>query len=76
MGDRVLVGKPKGRRPLGRPRRRWTDNIKIDFQGNGFGSRLGFCGYGQGQVTGYCQRGDEQLGFMKCGEFHEKLRHC
>jgi hypothetical protein len=28
---RVLVGKPEGRRPLGRPRRRWEDNIKMDF---------------------------------------------
>jgi len=27
-----LVGKPEGKRPLGRPRRRWEDNIKIDFQ--------------------------------------------
>ena len=27
----VLVGKPEGKRPLGRPRRRWEDNIKIDF---------------------------------------------
>ena len=26
---RVLVGKPEGKRPLGRPRRRWVDNIKI-----------------------------------------------
>jgi hypothetical protein len=26
----VMVGKPEGKRPLGRPRRRWTDNIKID----------------------------------------------
>jgi len=26
---RVLVGKPEGRRPLGRPRRRWVDNIRI-----------------------------------------------
>jgi len=26
------VGKPKGKRPLGRPRRRWEDNIKIDLQ--------------------------------------------
>jgi hypothetical protein len=30
---RVLVGKPEGKRPLGRPRRRWKDNIKIDLQG-------------------------------------------
>jgi hypothetical protein len=29
---RVLVGKPEGNRPLGRPRRRWKDNIKIDLQ--------------------------------------------
>jgi len=29
---RVLVGKPKGKRPLGRPRRRWEDNIKMDLQ--------------------------------------------
>jgi hypothetical protein len=27
---RVLVGKPEGRRPLGRPKRRWEDNIKTD----------------------------------------------
>jgi len=29
---RVLVGKPKGKRPLGRPRFRWEDNIKMDLQ--------------------------------------------
>jgi len=29
---RVLVGKPERRRPLGRPRRRWVDNIKMDLQ--------------------------------------------
>jgi len=29
---RVLVGKPEGRRPLGRPRRRWVDNIRTDLQ--------------------------------------------
>jgi hypothetical protein len=28
---RLLVGKPKGKRPLGRPRRRWADKIKIDL---------------------------------------------
>jgi len=28
----VLVGKPEGRRPLGRPRRRWVDNIRMDLQ--------------------------------------------
>jgi hypothetical protein len=29
---RFVVGKPKGRRPLGRPRRRWEDNIKMYFR--------------------------------------------
>ena len=29
---RVLVGKPEGKRPLGRPRRRWENNIKMDLQ--------------------------------------------
>jgi hypothetical protein len=34
---RILVGKPEGKRPLGRPRRRWEDNIKMDLQGVGCG---------------------------------------
>jgi hypothetical protein len=34
---RVLVGKPEGNRPLGRPRRRWVDNIKMDLQEVGGG---------------------------------------
>jgi len=31
---RVLVGKPEGKRPLGRPRRRWVDNITMDLLGD------------------------------------------
>ena len=34
---RILVGKPDGRRPLGRPRHRWEDNIKMDIQEVGCG---------------------------------------
>ena len=34
---RVVVGKPEGRRPLGRPRHRWEDNIKMDHQEVGGG---------------------------------------
>jgi len=34
---RVLVGKSEGKRPLGRPRRRWEDNIKMDLQEVGRG---------------------------------------
>jgi hypothetical protein len=48
---RVLVGKSEGKRPLGRPRRRWVDNIRMDLQGVG-------CGYmdwiGLGQVADAC----------------------
>jgi hypothetical protein len=49
---RVLVGKPEGKRPLGRPRRRWEDNINLDLReigidgGTGFGwLRIGSSGY-------------------------------
>jgi len=42
MGDergmyKVLVGKPEGRRPLGRPRRRWVNNIRMNLQEVGCG---------------------------------------
>jgi len=33
----VLVGKPEGKRPLGRPRRSWEETIKMDLQEVGFG---------------------------------------
>jgi hypothetical protein len=32
---RVLVGRPKGKRPLGRPKRKWEDNIKLDLRERG-----------------------------------------
>ena len=40
---KVLVGKPEGKRSLGRPRRRWEDNIKMDLQevGRGCGDWMG-----------------------------------
>jgi hypothetical protein len=31
-GCRILLGKPIGKRPLGRPRRRWVDNVKMDVR--------------------------------------------
>ena len=36
---KILVGKPEGKRPLGRPRRRWEDSIKMDLEevGRGYG---------------------------------------
>jgi hypothetical protein len=35
---RVLMGKPEGKRPLGRPRRRWEDENRMDFREIGWGS--------------------------------------
>jgi hypothetical protein len=40
----TLVGRPEGRRPLGRPRRRWEDNIKMDLRERGLGMWIGFIG--------------------------------
>jgi hypothetical protein len=37
---RVLVGKSEGKRPLGRPRRRWEDNIQMDIQKWDVGARI------------------------------------
>jgi hypothetical protein len=69
---RVLLGKPEGRRPLGRPRRRWEDNIKMDLREVGWGGRLlDRSGSGQGQVAGSCVYGDEPSDSIKCGEFLE-----
>jgi hypothetical protein len=62
---RVLVGKPEQTRPLGRPRRRWEDNIKIDLQevGGGCGTRWGWLRIGQ--VAGTCEYGKELSGSLK-----------
>jgi hypothetical protein len=75
MGERrdvysVLVGKPEGKRPFGRPRRGWEDNIKMDLQDVGCGFYiLVRAGSGQGQVAGACECGAEPSGSMKCEEF-------
>jgi hypothetical protein len=46
---RVLVGRPKGKRPLGRPRHRWEDNIKIDLSEIGI-SGANWIGLAQNRV--------------------------
>jgi len=66
---RVLLGKPEGRRPLGRPRRRWVDNIRMDLQKVGCGY-MDWIGLTQDrEVADTCECGNEPLGSMKCGEF-------
>jgi hypothetical protein len=39
-GYKILVGNPEGKKPLGRPRRRWVDNIKMDLREIGWGGGL------------------------------------
>jgi hypothetical protein len=39
---KVLVRKPEGRRPLGRPRRRWEDEVRMDLRETGLGVWIGF----------------------------------
>jgi len=57
-------------RPLGRPRRRWEDNIKMDPQEGGCeGYGLDQAGSGYGQLAGTCECGNEPSGTLKCGEF-------
>jgi len=72
---RVLVGKPEGKRPLGRPRYRWEDNIKMDLEEEGCGGYgLDRAGSGYGQVAGTCECGNEPSGSIKCGVFLDWLR--
>jgi hypothetical protein len=56
---KVLVGKPEGKRLLGRPRRRWEDGIRMDLGETGLGCGLDSTGSGQGPVAGCCECGDE-----------------
>jgi hypothetical protein len=63
---RVLVGKPEGKRPLGRPRRRWEDNLKMYLQEVGGG-----CGewMEQAQDRDRWRYGNELLGSINAGKF-------
>jgi hypothetical protein len=60
---KVLVGKPEGKSPLGRPRRRWEDGIRMDLKGHWLGGcGLDWTGSGQGPMAGCCECGDESSG--------------
>ena len=66
---RVLVGKPEGKRPLGRPRPRCVDNIRMDLQEVGCGY-MDWTGLAQDRQLAYaCECGNEPSGSVKCGEF-------
>jgi hypothetical protein len=59
---RVSVGKPKGRRLLGRPRRRWEDEIKMDLKEVGWGVWSGFTWLRIGLLAGCHECADEPSG--------------
>jgi hypothetical protein len=63
---RVLVGKPEGKRRLGRPRLRWEDGCSGSWRGS-WG--LDGVGSGYGRVAGTCEYGKEPSGSIKFGEF-------
>ena len=60
------MGKPEGKRPLGKPRRRWEDNIEMDLQEVGCrGMDWIELAQGRGQVAGTCECGNEPSGSIK-----------
>jgi hypothetical protein len=69
---RLLVGKPEGRSPLGRPRRRWLDNIMMNHVGVGWGD---VAWIGLGQVESSCEFGIEPSGSIKYWETMECLNN-
>ena len=74
---RVLVGKPEGKIPLGRPRCGWEDNINIDLPAMG-------CGEGGMDWIDLAQDRDRRRAllnavmnlYIKCGKFLNYLRNC
>jgi hypothetical protein len=60
---KVLVEKPEGKRPLGRPWRRWEDGMRMDLGEIGWGGMLsGFNWPWKGPVACCCESGDEPSG--------------
>ena len=71
---RVLVGKREGKRPLGRPRRRWEDNIKMDLQEVGRVVGTGWSWLRIGMMAGTCEYGDESSGSKNAWNFLTSCR--
>jgi hypothetical protein len=64
-----LVGRPEGKRLLGRPRRRWEDNIKCILGRQGSMVRTGFSCSGWGPVAGFCEYSNEPSGSIRKQNF-------
>jgi hypothetical protein len=71
---RVLVRKPEGKRPVGRLRHRWKDNIKMDLQEVECGGMDWIQLVQDRQLVGTCECGNEPLGSIKCREFLDQLQ--
>jgi hypothetical protein len=67
---KVLVGKPKGKRPLERPRHRWENGVRMDLRECGLDST----GSGQGPVVGCCECDDEPSGSWAMKFVRQKAR--
>jgi hypothetical protein len=68
------VGKPEGKGPLGRPRHRWVDNIKIDLREDGM-VWIGLIWLKIGTSGGSCEHGNEPSGSIKCCDVLELLHN-
>jgi hypothetical protein len=71
---RILVGKIEGKRPLGRPRPRWVDNIKIDLREKGWDG-MDWIDLAQDRDQCSCEHGDEPLGSLKSWKVLEWLHN-
>ena len=71
---RVLVGKPEGKRPLGRPRCKWEDNMKMDLQevGGGGGDWMELAQ--DRDVAGTCEYGEKPSASKNVGNFLTSCR--
>jgi hypothetical protein len=63
----ILVGKPAGKRPLGRPRRRWEDNTRMYLR------EIGLEGLDWMHLEGCCEHDNEPSGSLKSGASQEGL---
>jgi hypothetical protein len=69
-----LVGKPERKGPLGRPRHRWEDNIRMDLKEVGWGGGIDWIDLAPDRVRwggGACECGNERWDSVKCGEFRD-----
>jgi hypothetical protein len=70
----ILVRRPKEKRPLGRPRYRWEDNIRMDLReirSRMESGRLDASDSGQGQVSDFCEHANKASGSIKGRKFLE-----